>query len=399
MSRAAPTFAEPAAAAPQGRPGRLVFVDLLRTVIIAWVIVHHAAQAYGPTGGTWVVHDRAHSDWFQPLYTVDAAVGLGLLFLLAGYFVPAACDRKGPGRYFRERWVRIGVPLVAFVLAVNLPLVYVVKGRPAPGEFIHELYDGGWQLIYLHLWFLGHLLLYSGIYVAWRLAAGRAGRPRRTWAPPGHAAIAGFVVALALLTWIVRLWYPVDKWVPLAYVLAAEPAKMPQYISLFAVGVMAYRGDWLRRMPTRAGMIWLGAGLLAAAGIFVLQALGQWNLIGGGGLNWPSLVRSTWEAVICAGLSVGLIVLFREMFHRPRRLLAAMAAASYAAYIIHIYIIVGLQAGIEGVNLPAVVKFALVAVAGIILAFGIGHLSRKVPGLRVVLGTTPRQRDKTAAPA
>ena len=280
-----------------------MFVDVLRTVIIAWVIVHHAAQAYGPTGGTWPVHDQAHSDWFHPLYTVDAAVGLGLLFLLAGYFVPAACDRKGPGRFFTERWVRIGVPLVIFVLAVNLPAMYVVKGRPAPGEFIRELYDSGWQLIYLHLWFLGHLLLYSGIYVAWRLAAGS--RPRRTWAPPGHAAIVGFVVALALLTWIVRLWYPVDKWVPLLYVLAGEPAKMPQYISLFAVGVMAYRGDWLRRMPTKAGMIWLGVGLLAAAGIFVLQALGQWNLLGSGGLNWPSLVRSTWEAVICVGLSGG----------------------------------------------------------------------------------------------
>jgi hypothetical protein len=72
----------------------------------------------------------------------------------------------------------------------------------------------------------------------------------------------------------------------------------------------------------------------------------------------------TWEAVICAGLSVGLIVLFREMLHRPRRPLVAMASASYAAYILNVYIVVGLQAGIEGRQLPAMVKFAPVAVLG-----------------------------------
>ena len=29
---------------------RLVFIDALRVAVIAFVIIHHAAQAYGPTG-------------------------------------------------------------------------------------------------------------------------------------------------------------------------------------------------------------------------------------------------------------------------------------------------------------------------------------------------------------
>jgi hypothetical protein len=144
------------------------------------VIVHHAAQAYGPTGGAWPVHDPAQSDWFRPFYTVNAAVGLGLLFLLAGYFVPASYDRKGPGRFLKERWSRIGLPLVIFALAVNLPIAYWYASRPPPGEFLGTLYETGWQCIYLHLWFLGHLLLYSAVYLVWRRLAGRAERPRRT---------------------------------------------------------------------------------------------------------------------------------------------------------------------------------------------------------------------------
>ena len=52
---------------------------------------------------TWV-RTRGPSDWFRPFYTVNAAVGMGLLFFLAGYFVPRSYDRKGLGRILKERW-------------------------------------------------------------------------------------------------------------------------------------------------------------------------------------------------------------------------------------------------------------------------------------------------------
>ena len=46
-----------------------------------------------------------------------------------------------------------------FALIVNLPVAYVFAGRPAAGAFIRSLYVSAWQPLYLHLWFLGHLLL------------------------------------------------------------------------------------------------------------------------------------------------------------------------------------------------------------------------------------------------
>ncbi|MDH3248121.1 MAG: hypothetical protein OEQ47_04135, partial [Acidimicrobiia bacterium] len=75
--------------------------------------------------------------------------------------------------------------------------------------------------------------------------------------------------------------------------------------------------------------------------------------------------------------------------------LVAMAAASYAAYIIHFMIVVFLQAGIGGLDLPALIKFGVVSILGVFLAFGIGYWSRRVPGLRVILGTTPSEPAKT----
>lgn len=84
-----------------------------------------------------------------------------------------------------------------------------------------------------------------------------------------------------------------------------------------------------------------------------------------------------------------MVVVFRAVFRRTNRLLAAMVAISYAAYILHLAIVIGLQLSIEGVDLPVIIKFGFVTAAGVLLAFGIGVGSRWIPGVRVVLGTTP----------
>lgn len=383
--------------AATGATGQLVFVDALRVAVIVMVIVHHAAQAYGPTGEGWPVTDPlAQSHWFRPFYTVNAAIGLGLLFLLAGYLLPGAYERKGRRSFLRERWARIGVPLLAFALGLHLPILYLVENRPPLGEFVAEIYEGGWISIYLHLWFLGHLLLYTAAYVVWRAVSGRVPWRRVAWPPPGHVAIAGFVLVLALATWVVRGWFSVDEWVPMLFVLAAEPARLPQYVALFALGIMAYRGDWLRRIPMSVGVVWLGVGLAASIGVVAAQELlpDRWDgylELERGGANWPSLLRSALEALVCAGLGVGVLVLFREAVRRPSRLLTMMASASYAAYILHLYLVVALQSVAVDLRLPVFVKFALVAVVGVALSFGLGHLSRRVPGARVLLGTAGKQ--------
>ena len=378
-------------------PKRSVSLDVVRVAVIVMVIVHHAGQAYGPTGGEWPVTDAAQSDWFRPFYTVNASVGLGLLFLLAGYLVPPGYDRKGPRRFLRGRWSRIGVPLLVFALVANLPIALAVEQPDSFGGFVGSLYDDAWTPIYLHLWFLGHLLLYSAAYVIWRRFAGGAPHP---WATPGHGAILAFTVGLVAVTWVVRWWYSVDEWVPLLGVVPAEPARLPQYVSLFVLGTMAYRGDWLGGLRSGVGRTWLGVGLVASLAMVTLQMFApeswRYNELADGGLEWQSLVRSTLEGLVCVGLAVGVLVLVRDLVHRPVPLVSAMAVTSYAAYILHLYIVVPLQVAMTGPDLPPFPKFGVVAVLAVVLSFGIAHLSRRVPGVRRLLGTAPTRAPTNA---
>ena len=142
-------------------------------------------------------------------------------------------------------------------------------------------------------------------------------------------------------------------------------------VGMFALGVAAYRGDWLQRLPTSTGVIWMGIGLVASAGVFATQLAPPervGDFLAFGGSDARSLLYSTWEALICVGMVVGMIVVFRAVFRRTNRLLAAMVAVSYAAYILHLAIVIGVQFAIEGVDLPVLIKFGIVTAAGVALA-------------------------------
>ena len=68
-----------------------------------------------------------------------------------------------------------------------------------------------------------------------------------------------------------RIWLPINSYfdllgLPLAYV--------PQYIALFFVGVIAYRGDWFQRISVATGKLWLGIVLVLILVVFpILFAL------------------------------------------------------------------------------------------------------------------------------
>jgi hypothetical protein len=102
-------------------------------------------------------------------------------------------------------------------------------------------------------------------------------------------------------------------------------------------------------LPTGDGLIWLAVGMIASGGIYLAHAFGWWKMAPGG-FGLESLMRSSWETVIAVGLSIGLIVAFRQLFDHSNRLLKVMVAASFGAYILHPAIIVALQTAIADVT-------------------------------------------------
>jgi glucan biosynthesis protein C len=364
---------------------RIVFLDALKVGLTVLVIAHHAGQAYGPTGGQWPIFSPERSPLLGPFFSVNAAFFMGLFFLISGYFVPQAFDRKGAFTFLGDRLRRLGIPMLAWALLVTGPLLYFSADAPRSfWQFLGSLYPDEIPTLFAHLWFVAHLLVCAIGYTLWRLLTRRVNLAAVNQTPlPTHVTLLAYTLLLGLATAVVRIWYPIDRWATLL-VVPAEIAHLPQDLSLFVLGILAYRNDWLRRLPTATGMTWLGVGLAAAVARYA-YSLGEWQWLSSDSavthLGW-----NLWEAVICVGLSVGLLVLFRERLNGGAgRLLPAVAGAAYAAYIVHLLVVVGLQFSLISVPLPPFSKFVLVSLVGAPLSFGIGHLLRQLPGAKRVL--------------
>jgi fucose 4-O-acetylase-like acetyltransferase len=313
---------------------------------------------------------------------------MGAFFLVSALFVPGSYDRKGARRFLGERLLRLGIPLLIWLLVLR-PLVTVgeyIEGREAAIQQGTELTY--WQYYVLSfspgpMWFVEVLLVFSALYVLWRRltgqgrhAAGSAPAPGRA---PGAVAIIGFTAGLALATYLWRVVVPMDFQV----FGMPTPAYLPQYAALFTVGLVASRRGWPAGLSRTAGRVGLATAAVAAVAI-VLVLLSSGDAILGHG-TLASLVMASCEQALAVGLTLGLLVLFRERLDHQGRRGRFLSVHAYAVYLIHPLVLVALGYTLGGLQAPAVAKFALLTVLAVPLCWVVASLVRALPGARKVL--------------
>lgn len=387
---AAPSGSLLAARAEAAPRSRLFFVDQLRVALTALVIIHHLAVTYGAVAVWYYVEppsDGLVMLVMLVLVLLNQAFFMGSFFLIAGYFTPGSYERKGAGAFLRDRLVRLGIPLLIYTLLIN-PLVGFLGYNFLPEQLRPEPRPSFWEFALLSfgpgpLWFLEALLLFAVLYALWRrFARGEQPAAAGNDGPPALLAVVLFVLGLAATTFLIRLVIPIGSFLPIVGFPTAS--HLPQYIGLFAVGVLAQRRGWLHSIPDRAGR-W---GFIAAALATILLGAPAISDVTGafvGGMRWQALAYALWEAIFCVGMNLGLLVLFRKRFDRPGALGRFLSANAYATYIIHAPVIVALSVALRDVALYPLLKFGLVSLIALPLCFLAASLVRKLPGAEAVL--------------
>ncbi|MEV8635364.1 acyltransferase family protein [Streptosporangium sp. NPDC051023] len=364
---------------------RLLYVDNLRVALTALVVLHHVAVTYGNIP-LWFYTEPAKDPSglaLDLLVGLDQAFFMGLFFLISGFFTPGAHDRKGAGPFLKDRLVRLGVPLLAFLLLLR-PLVNF--GFYSSVEEQVGVTDLPYWLFYLlswdpgPMWFVEVLLVFTALYVVLRRfttpATGQAtpvARPAP--APPGVRQIAAFALGLTVVTFLWRLAVPVGAY--WQFVGLPSPAYLPQYASLFAVGVLAYRGQWLDALSPKARRPSFVISGVATAVLLPVTTITDGAL--------RTLVSAAWESVFAVTVVIGLLSLFRGRFDRQGRRGRFLSEHAYTVYVVHPLVLVGLGYAFRPLDAPAIVKFAVVAVFALPLCWGLAYAVRSLPGARKVL--------------
>jgi hypothetical protein len=251
------------------------YIDCLRSVMIALVILHHTAITYGASDG-WFYYGLRPSATLSSVIlglfvTTNQAYFMVFLFLLAAYFTPGSLERKGYARFLTDRFLRLGLPLLAFGLflgSLTVAMVTAAAGKGFWSRFVwlwnHREFING------PLWFVQVLLMFGLAYCAWRAWFGapltstqRVPRPVPSY---GWWLLSAFGVGAAALA--IRQVVPVG--VTMTGMLVGYLAS---YIFLFSLGIAAWRYDWLRQLEWNHARDWITALVIALPSFAAVRAL------------------------------------------------------------------------------------------------------------------------------
>lgn len=367
-------------AAERQIPGRMLFLDTLRTVLIAGIIVAHAATHY-IGGGAWIEHQELAG---KILIVVLGAAGLlgglfwiGLFFLIAGFLAYRSLEHHGTRFFVRERVVRLGIPFLIYLVAVEPLLQYwlycISLPEGTPREDFLAYVGARWLEIGPGpLWFAADLLIFSLAYAAWWHLV-----PQRTPGIPGRLPthlLPLLAAAIAIPTFFVHLYFPLDThqyW-------DLHLSQWPQYIMLFWFGAYWSRQGWPLALPTKT---WRACGLVTLAAAACLAAVGlAGGVLGGeaslftGGWHWQALLTAGVEGVLAVYGSPWVLEFFRRYVARQNELVRQLCRSAYGAFVFHAPLLEVFAVLLLPLSLAFEVSFLLLAPMTLIASFGLAWL-------------------------
>ncbi len=383
---------------------RIDALDALRGGAMLLGVCLHGSIAYmtGRVRGLlWVVQDRQTSFVFDILFWWLHSFRLPVFFFLAGYFAALVEDARGPGALLAQRVRRLLVPFLVGCL-VLLPISFyiwaggwLVAGHCTVKEVLAVKFGPEIQPELfgpMHLWFLQDLFVLSVGWCAWRWvrrqtpvlpATGRAGS---SWM---YANLPFGLSALTALVLTVNLEPAVEH----HNSFRLQGWRLLHYGIFFAAGTVLYARRRQMQAVFRHWGLHLALSVPAMAAVLLLLPD---HLAGRD--DWRTRLPLAGTLALVAWLSLfGFLGFALRCWNTRRPALRYLADASYWIYLCHLPLVGLVQLDLEGVPLPAGVKFVLVV--GLATALTLASYQTLVR--HTFLGTWlhgPRPRSASRAP-
>jgi len=321
------------------------------------------------------------------LDSLNQAFFMGFFVLVSAYFIQGSIGRKGRDRFASDRLVRLGIPLLVWVLFINpLILLIILKGGGtlpmSPASFLNPLTGAGLG----PMWFVFFLLVATFAYLVGTMFF-RPDHPGdlKPHPFPGFTSIIALGILLGIVTAVVRIFQPIGS----MWLFSFQLPFFPQYIAAFIIGIYASRNNWFDEIPARIGKLCTVAALLLVAVqpafiSLILNSPGGLSSVNGG-LHWQAVFYAFWEQMAGVMIITALLWIFSRHFNTQGPVARAMAGDSYTVYIIHPVILILLAIALTDFAFPSLAKFVVVLPLAICLSFTLAHVVRAIPGVKRVL--------------
>lgn len=362
--------------------------DVLRGYLTALVLFHHTAITYGAIGG-WYYHEvkpaASLAGTLLVLFcTTNQAWFMGLFFLIAGYFAPAAIARKGAGRYLADRALRLGLPLLFYgwILApVTIALAATSRGQPFTttlmGLWQRHIFENG------PLWFAQALLVFAVAAVTCARLLPALDDRSTHWATEARAWPSNRTLAFAAASTGATAVALREIWPVGVNVWGLQLGYFASYVVLFAFGFLAAGPRWLERVPTSHARLWKRVAILAfpvlPAAYFLSKAV---PFFAGKPLD---VIYAFWEPLVAWGVILALLQHFTNDLRRFDQLRQRLGRRAYAMYIIHPPVLVGIALAWREVHAPQLAKFALTGSMTCVVCYFLAGSIVRLPSVRRIV--------------
>jgi peptidoglycan/LPS O-acetylase OafA/YrhL len=373
-------------------PSRDLYIDRLRSIMTALVLLHHTAITYGGAGSWFYnelqVSDKTESILLTLFLATNQAYFMGFFFLLAGYFTPSSLDRKGYAKFLGDRFLRLGLPLLVFIFVLG-PLTAAMVAA-SEGKGFWGVFPYLWNHVIIingPLWFAQALLIFCLGYCAWRAAFGSSlGQSERRPLPvPSYVKWLLSAILVGAASLAIRQFVPTGK-----NVIGLQLGYFAPYTFLFVVGIAAWRYDWLRQLAWQNVRPWVitlivAWPILPISIVVAMRVFGPGKANFGGGLTWPAIFYAFWDPFVAWGLIAAWLLIARAYMNKPSQFWSWLNRRAYAVYIIHPPVLVGISLLLHPWIAPALIKFAVVGTLACIATWLVADPLVRLPGIRRVV--------------
>ena len=361
---------------------RLHGLDAVRGYALLLGVVFHATMSFLPGHPIWMVTDSDRTPVLGAVFFVAHIFRMTTFFLIAGFFARMMAEKRGVRGFVRDRLKRIALPLVAGwpIMIVSIALasgyaVYVATGvfptspppsPPAP-PFAFPL---------THLWFLYLLLwLYAGGLLL--RAAVRRLDPRGSFRVRMDALVAELLCspwAPALLAIpAAAAFYVRPDWLVWFGVPTPDMNLIPNPPSAIQFGLAFGLGWLIQRKPALLDELkhFWALNLAVAIGltVFLLSRLGLSPVVHPDAPGLTKLIHAGAYALAIWSWAFAAIGMALKFLADPSPVRRYIADSSYWIYLVHLPLVIVLQAAVSRLAWPWELKFAAVLGVGFAIMF------------------------------
>jgi peptidoglycan/LPS O-acetylase OafA/YrhL len=351
---------------------RLHALDAVRGGALMLGVLFHACLPFLLGPQLWIVREDASTELTVAFYVLHV-FRMTVFFLLAGFFARMLLQRRGLGGFVMNRLQRIAAPLAMFwpvVFAAIVAVLIWVSVRANGGEMPageappSPLTVEAWPLT--HLWFLYVLLFFYAGALALRglvTLIDRRGALRARIVDPVVTFIAGPAAVMFLAVPVFAAFYLAPGWTAWFGIPTPDTGLIPNAAALTCYGV-AFGFGWLVNRQAAILEDWakhwfsnLSLGVFCT--VVCLMMLGVEPVLTPAEQGFDTMLYAALYALSVWGWTLGLIGAAVKFVTRENAAVRYVADASYWIYIVHIPVLLVLQALVQPLDLAWFAKFPM----------------------------------------